>query len=236
MNEKKLKTENLSIFGPKCQKNSIFGIFWSKLKDYNNTDRADHTLKKKKLSLIILGLFLAICVLNSIGFFYHIETQTVFDQTTNNTIIVSSTCSPWTPLIGIIRDSVVAVSRVILPLILLVITNILLVRKLLKVKNVLTTSISLRREYKFALTITILNFIYAFSNLVSLVSLVLINVYGYNQTYVSTTSDESAIASFVYICANLFATFTNCDLLFFVNLLSNKKFRKEAQKIFFKTN
>jgi hypothetical protein len=44
-------------------------------------------------------------------------------------------------------------------------------------------------------------------------------------------SDESAIASFAYVCANIFAIFINFDLIFLVNVITNKKFREEADKL-----
>ena len=98
-------------------------------------------------------------------------------------------------------------------------------------QNVTNASMTLKRERRFALTIILLNTIYATSYLLALTSTILINIYGYNQTYVSSGSYESSFASFVYVCVQLLTTFINCELAFIVNLLSHKTFRKEAKKI-----
>ena len=140
---------------------------------------------------------------------------------------------PLNPLVGIIRDTTTAVSRIILPLILLIGTNVALILKLKRVsQNVTNASVSLKRERRFAFTITILNVAYAVANLFSLAATILINVYGYDQSFVTTNTYESALAGFIFVCVQMFATFVNCDLAFIVNLMSHKTFRKEAGKIF----
>ena len=140
---------------------------------------------------------------------------------------------PINPLVGIIRDTINSVSRVILPLILQVGTNVALILKLKRVGRLITNrSVSLKRERRFAITITILNTIYAIANVISMVSTLLINLYGYNESYVSINSYESTLAGFIYVCTQMIVMFVNCDLAFIVNIMSNKTFRREAKNVF----
>jgi hypothetical protein len=92
---------------------------------------------------------------------------------------------------------------------------------------------SLKREYKYTITIIVLNIVYIFTDLMVIASLISINVYGYNQTYISRTSNESAIASFIYIFVIVFAIFIVGDLIFFVNLFTNMKFKREEKRLYF---
>jgi hypothetical protein len=192
----------------------------------------------KKVSLIIVALMAIIFIVNVPNLLFHLDTQTFFNPLTNTTIVYTSCTSDLRTIL--LRDIIASVTRVILPLVLEVIINTILISKLLKFTdyknnaNLETTSLSMmshEREYRFAQTIIILNVIYGVSNLISVITIVLINVYGYNQTYISTMSDESAIASFAYVCANIFAIFINFDLIFLVNVITNKKFREEADKL-----
>jgi hypothetical protein len=143
-----------------------------------------------------------------------------------------SECVPINDITGIIRDTTNTVFRVVLPLLFQVATNVALVLKLKRVSQMVNKAELLKREKRFAITITILNTIYACSNLLSLVSTVLINVYGHNQNYTSTSTYESSLSSFIFVCFGLLNSFVNCDLVFFVNLVSNKTYRQEAKKIF----
>ena len=90
---------------------------------------------------------------------------------------------------------------------------------------------SLRKEYKFAFTVIILNIVDFVTDMPFLISTIFINIYGYSQSYVTTTSNEAAIASFAYVAAGVLSLFMYV-LLFFVNLISNKLFRNEVRKIF----
>jgi hypothetical protein len=156
---------------------------------------------------------------------------TLNNNQTSNVTIAMSQCVPINSLVGIIRDTTNTMSRAALPLLLQAVTNVMLIIKLKSVSQMVTKSVLLKREKRFAFTITILNTLYICVNLITLTSTIFINIYGYNQTYVSTSSYESALASLIYVFVNLFGLFFNCDLVFFINLLSNKTYRQEAKKI-----
>lgn len=192
----------------------------------NEVDNFEFNLRK--VSLVVFGLLAMLCFINVPNLLFHLQTQTFYNSVANTTIVYLS-CTSDSKII-LIRDILSSVSRVFLPLIIGTIINGILISKLLRYKPT-TGIVSQDRELKFARTIIILNVIYGVSNLISVVTLILINVYGYNQTLISTTSNESAIASFAYVCANIFGAFVNCDLIFFINILSNKRFREEADQL-----
>jgi hypothetical protein len=205
------------------------------LMSYKNMEafknRSPHFREKNKLMLLIMGLIVLILLINTPSLFYYISNQTSFNPLTNQTTIsVSCTAAP---IVSLLRDLVSILSRLVLQLIFKSILTFILVYKLLKLKINVTT-LSLKREYVFTFTISILNIISILSELFVLVAYLFINIYGYNQTYISTTSNESAIASFVYVCSVVISLFLLVDLLFIINLITNKEFRKEAKKLFFK--
>ena len=199
-----------------------------------DSTRSERPLNTKRNLLIALGLFLILCGINFFGFFYHLETKTSFSPNTNENVTVIL----CTSIYGLERDLIHIIARAVVPLILQTCTNIILVYRFYRIKNMVTSafSISLKREFRFAKTIIILNGIFIISDMLALGIHLAINVYGYNQTYISTMSNQSAIASFVFVCAFQFVIFMVCDVLFIVNLLSNKKFRMEANKLYMKEN
>jgi hypothetical protein len=197
--------------------------------DYNN--RSTHLKEKSKLIRIVLILFIVILTINIPGLFFHLTPQTsTIDPITNMTKVISPQCTA-TNLIIVLRDSIVVASRMALPLIIQLALSTFLIYKLLKLK-INATTLSLKKEYTFTLTVVIFNIIFILSDIFTLVTTILINVYGYTQSFVSSVSNESAIASFVYVVSVMVYLFMYCDLLFFVNLCVHKRFRREARKMY----
>jgi hypothetical protein len=160
---------------------------------------SEDVFKMKKVSIIISALFAIVCVINLPNLFFYLQSQTFFNPLTNSTIVYVSCTASTTMLL--IRDTATIFSRVVLPLVSEVVINTILIRNLFKL-NKITTTVSHNREYRFAKTIIILNVIYGFSNCILATTIIFINIYGYNQQYISTTSDESAIASLA-TCARI---------------------------------
>jgi hypothetical protein len=204
------------------------------LMSYKNMEafknRSPHLREKKKLMLLIMGLIALVLIVNMPGLFYYIADQTSINPLANQTS-VSVSCTA-APIVSLLRDLFTILSRFLLQLIFKSVLTFILVYKLFKLKINVTT-LSLKREYVFTFTISILNLISILSDLFVLVSYLFINIYGYNQSYISTTSNESAIASFVYVCSVAISVFLLCDLLFIINLITNREFRKEANKLLF---
>jgi hypothetical protein len=167
-------------------------------------------------------LFILLCGVNFPSLLYFIS-----EDSAEGTKICTSSQQ-----VTVLRDLIAAIFRVLIPLVLKLVLDGMLIYKMFKVRRQIlnhTIDRSLRKEYKFAFTTIILNMVFIFTDVSQLVSLVVMNIYGYNQTLVSTTSNASAIASFVFVCTTLLALAMNCDLLFFINLITNNVFRKEMR-------
>jgi hypothetical protein len=198
---------------------------------YENMDaykkRPNLIKTKMNLSFIFFMLTIIVSIINFPSLLY--EVTGVGNNVTNVTVFM---CAPPSVNIGLLRDFIPLFVRIVIPSVLQIVMSVILVNKLLKLKINVNT-LSLKREYKYTFTIIVLNIVYIFTDLMAIASLISINVYGYNQTYISKTSNESAIASFIYIFVIIFVIFIICDLLFFVNLFTNKKFQREAKRLLF---
>jgi len=203
---------------------------YENLAAYNN--RFLNNNNKVRLLKILVLIVVVLSVVNSPGLLFYLETDMViFNNLTNQTSVTIQCTS--TPLISLIRDFITSLFRVILPMIIQTVISCILIYKL-SVLKINVTTLSLKKEYRFTFTIVIINLLFIFSQLLLLIGLIITNIYGYNQTYISTTSNESAVASFFHSCAILCSLFINTNLLFFINLITNFKFREEAKKIFVK--
>jgi len=187
-------------------------------------------LNIKRALVIAFGLFVILCALNSFGFSYHLETQVKFDPIKNE----NTTKIVCTSMYSLQRDLIHIITRAGIPMILQTGLNIVIVHRIYSAENVITstTPLPIKRELRFAKTIIVFNIIFILTDILSLSVHLAINIYGYNQTYISTTSNQSAIASFVYVCGFEFAVFMVCDVTFIVNVMSNKKFRDEANSFY----
>ena len=182
------------------------------------------TLKvKTKLAWMVLALIGFLFCVNVPNLFYYLDNITTNDTTKK--VCTSSTIMVW------IRDAITLLMRVALPLSVQISLNLVLVYKLHKLNNNKRLAIKFIKELRFTLTVIVLNLIYIITDLPALVSTIFINVYGYDLTYVSTRSNESAIASLAYVCTVIFATL-NFVAPFFVNLIFYRQFRLEAKRIF----
>jgi hypothetical protein len=183
------------------------------LVSYEN--RSSHIKSKKKLTLISSGLFMIICVINSPGLFFGLQNQKSFNSVTNTT--VSSIVCTAPTIVGALRDLVGSLTRVAIPFVLQVVVSAYLIKKLLDVRHIVQ-HVSLKREYRYAFTIAILNAVYIIADVILLISLVFIYKYGYIQIYLPATSNASALASLGYDFATIVCVFIICDFLFFINL------------------
>jgi hypothetical protein len=177
--------------------------------------------RKRNLKLVIGGVSLTIFVLHGGNLLFYPEIQIINSK--NVTVCSSSNT------IMMIRDYIGLLIRIVLPLLFQTVFNVILIKKLFKFRIHLNSS--LKQEKRFAFTVMISNVIFFIGEIPFLITTVLINMYGYNQTYISTSSRESAIASFAYLTSIAFALVTSYSLLFFINFLTNKKYKQEVKKI-----
>ena len=182
---------------------------------------------RNNLRKILFLIFLISCFVHVFNFFFYLEIQTQYDSTKNATQTIAVCTAPR--IIQTLRDACAALARIILPIIFQTTFNGILIVRLFELrKNQQTT---LKKEKRLAFTVIIFNIIYVLGEIPLIVCSVFINIYGYNQTYISTSSNESAIASFAFVCSLAFAIFTSYSLIPFVNYFTNKKYRKEAKKM-----
>jgi hypothetical protein len=183
--------------------------------------------KRNNLRKILFLIFLISCLTQVFNLFFYLETQTQYDSTKNATQTITVCTAPR--IIQSLRDVCAALARIILPIIFQTLLNCMLIFKLFELRKHHYTT--LKKEKRLAFTVIIFNIIYVLGEIPLIVCSVFINIYGYNMTYISTSSNESAIASFAYVCSLAFVMFTSYSLIPFVNYFTNKKYRKETKKM-----
>jgi len=200
-------------------------------KSKNNVRDPQEIKDTKKHSLRIKVLFLLICLVNIPNLFFSLNTQIIFDTITNKTLPKVTLCTS-TPTVILLRDIVTRFSYGLLPFILQIAISAILIYRLRKLDGLMHT-VSINRERKYTFTIIVFNLIFIMADVFNTVCIIFINIYGYNEaTYISKNSKEAAISSFAYLCSIYFTIFCIGDLLFIINLVTNKRFRKEALRIF----
>ena len=182
---------------------------------------------RKHLKIMLFVIFLLSCLLHVFNLFFYLESQTQYDSARNVTKTITVCTAP--KIILSLRDVFAALARIILPIIFQTIFNGILIVKLFEFRK--KRDLTLKKEKRLAFTVIIFNIIYVLGEMPLIVCSVFINIYGYNQTYISTSSNESAIASFAYVCSLAFVIFTSYSLLPFVNYFTNKIYKKETKKM-----
>ena len=182
---------------------------------------------KKKLSLVFLGLFAFICVINVPNLFFRLSI-TNSSSTSSSYIQCDST-----PLINQLRNMVISVFRIVLPLVLQVIFSILLIYKFFKVRRSVITNQVMQKEYKFARIILWLNLMFIITEtpyLLTTIYFALLKVIPSYPLDANTpyTIAIMTLASYVSIVFSLYLF----GSIFFVNLFANKIFKREILKIF----
>ena len=188
---------------------------------------------KKIITWIVLALFLLMCGLNVPNLYFSIGTQTIFisNETSNQTI-----CGATYEIV-LVKYTIIILMRVVLPIVLTVLSNVILIYKLFKSRKNLNITKSLNKDYQFAFTIIMLNFFFIITELPF--------VLGTMYMFVSNNEDLNYTISLIYfeqaklvfISTFMFSTYM-LGSIFFVNLIFNKIIQKEIKHIFFrnKTN
>ena len=190
---------------------------------------------KKRLSWIAALLFVVILALSTPNLLFRVENLLTTYGTISKQCVASAS-------ITAIRDLIGLIVRFIMPIGLETVLNIVLIYKLIKHRKSLNNTRDLKREYRFAFTIALLNVLYFVFEVPTFVITLYLNFAGYNhavtnnQAIVAPTR-ESAIANLVFDLSLVFASF-RFTCLFYVNFFVNKMFRREFMRIFvdFKSN
>ncbi len=180
-----------------------------------------------KLSLILLGLFTLILVLNVPSLFFNLSSisETVYE--TNQTIIYKSCIS--TSLIILIRNIEISIIRVYIPTILQTVLSFVLMYCLKNNKAKLNASLYFRNEYRFASLLIILNIVYVVTEIPYMVLTIYFGILGKTPDFpINFNSTHSlAIATLIYFCTFILSTYMFCSL-FFLNIILNKKIKRQV--------
>ena len=208
-------------------------ISYDRIQAFNINYKQTFLYKKRNVKLMILVVFLVACMINFTNLLFHLEDQAHVDPVTNQTSF-TTICTASTVL-QTIRDFLGVFYRILLTLILEFIFNIILIVRLIKfsknVSEATRNSRDLEKAKRFALTVIIINIVFILGEIPVIACTVLLQIYGYNQSYISTSSDQSAIASFLYLCSIFLSLWICYSSMPIVNLFTNKKYRKEVKKI-----
>ena len=179
---------------------------------------------KKKLTLLMLVLFFMLVALNIPNFFFKVEAEFEFNSTTNLTEVTKYCTSD--DLVVRVRDTIVLVFRIALPIFLMVLMNIYLVYKLFKLRRKFRSKSELKKEYHFAVSIFAMNVLYTLSLIPSFIAIIFLNLFDYDETSLIGTKKQ-AIIQFYFSLAILISSYS-VSFPFFINLGFNKIFRSEC--------
>ena len=176
------------------------------------------------------GLIAILLVLNVPNLFFNLVHVSTFDLEKNQATSCTST-----NLIILIRNIEIALIRIFLPIVLQTFLTIVLLRHLNKIKVNLKNNPrpKLVNEYGYAVSIFILNIIYIITEVPYMISTIYFGVMGVTPQYPFnvSTSKSMAIATLIYFSTFSLSTYMFCSL-FFVNIFSSRKIRKEIRHIF----
>jgi len=182
---------------------------------------------RRKLSFVFLGLFGFICLINVPNLFFRLS---LADSSSTSTPKVQ--CDS-TPLINQIRNIVISVFRIVLPLVLQILFSTLLIYKLFKVRRSVMMNQSMEKEYRFARVILWLNLMYIITETPLLLTTFYFSLLGEIPTYpiAAKTSNTLVIMTVVYNASVLLSVYL-FGSLFFVNIFTNKIFQNEIKILF----
>jgi hypothetical protein len=183
----------------------------------NVTNNSQKPFNKTKIKLIMICIFFVLCVINIPNLFFKLD---------------SHSCSANKALV-FVRDVVYKGSYGVLPLIIQIVVSVILIKRVKKLQPIIHTA-SIRQEIKYTFSVIMFNMSFILSDIFASISIVFANIYGYNkETPLSTKrSIHSAFSSFAYLFSNYLNMFYMCVLLFAVNVITNKRFRREVAKMF----
>ena len=200
---------------------------------YRARDLPNTTLNLKKVFSILIGLVVVVLAINSANLLYKLDYFDDDDEIANETSAsITLECNAYL-IVDWIRDIVHVLSRSILPMIFQIIIAVKHLKKLYVLSHTMRTTIDTKREKRYSIVILVNMFILILSEVISTSSTIIINIYSEtDDDYIQNSSNQVAIATFASLCSNMLIWLLICDLSFFLNVLTNKKFRDETRKLF----
>jgi hypothetical protein len=188
---------------------------------------------KIKVSLIFMALFVIILVINSPNFLFSLTYVSSIDSRTNQTQ-VSIVCTASSSIF--LARNIIGISfRIVLPFIFQMVFSVLLIFKLFKTKESITTGTDrdMKKEYRFSRIIIWLNICFIITQTPFMVTSLYLGVMGIRTVYpISETASYSlAMTTFVSFLTNILGGYL-FGSLFFINLFTNRIFKKELRLIF----
>jgi hypothetical protein len=188
----------------------------------------NHKLKpfltnKKKLSFVFVGLFAFFCIINVPNLFFRLSI----------TKSTSKIQCDSTSLINQIRNMIISIFRIVLPLVLQIIFSILLIYKFFKVRRSVVRNQVMQKEYRFARIILWLNLMFIITEVPYLLTTIYFSILKVTPSYPidANTSYTIAIMTLVHYVSLVFSLYL-FGSIFFVNLFTNHLFQKEILTIF----
>lgn len=178
---------------------------------------------KNYILAILLLLFASVFLLNIPNLFKYTKHE-YLNSTLNQTIEIRYCKHHW--ILSIVSDFETAFLRTLFPLIIFCILNFLIARALIKSKRKFTKKThKLKREYQYAFSLFLINFIFVIFNFPLTITYILVNVY---ENFLGLAKESILIRKmeFIHLTTNAIAFFYN-TLSFFVNLIFNFAFRRE---------
>ena len=189
-------------------------------------------VNKKNVSLILLGLFGFITLINVPNLFYRVQTMVSHNQTQTN---VSSKCSPPNSTLVLVRNLEIGAFRVILPVSLQIIFSSLLIKRLFATrKRANMIGGDMERQYRFTKIIVYLNVSILLTEMPILVMSAYFGFMGASFRYpidATTASKSFARATLAFYISDMIGAYI-FGSVFFVNVATNSLFKDEIKKMF----
>ena len=185
-------------------------------------------VKKKNVSLILLGLFGFVMVINVPNLFYRI--QTLGSQTN-----VTNKCSPPNSTLILVRNLEIGAFRVILPVSLQILFSFLLIKRLFSTRQKANMiGGDMERQYRFTKIIVYLNVSILLTEMPILVMSAYFGFIGASFRYpidATTASKSFARATLAFYISDMIGAYM-FGSVFFVNVATNRLFQDEIKKMF----
>jgi hypothetical protein len=186
---------------------------------------------KKKLSFILTGLFVVILLINVPNLFFKLTNVSSFDTRTNQTksyVLCTATSS-----VILVRNFIVILFRIALPLLLQIILSILLIYKLFKSRHSVGINRDMKKEYRFTRIIIWINICFIITETPLMVTTLYFGILGLKPEYPlnENSSNSLAISTLIFYVASVLGSYM-FGSLFFVNAFTNHIFKKEISLIF----
>lgn len=173
----------------------------------------------KFLSLLILGLFAALIILNSPNFFYKLT-----DANSTSVLNITKLCTMEYQFSNA-RSSISVLFRLIIPFTLIVIMNYFLIKRLATTSHNLLVTSQIHKDYSFTYAVVFIDLLFWAALLPNAIMILVVYLYGYNESNAYSTRTFALLT--LANCISYSITFYSYAFSFFINFKFNKLFKNE---------